>query len=75
MRVFDEAGIPCVQICSIISIAKTNKTNRIIRANKIPHPVGFPDLPLEENNKKRLEMLMKALKALGTSIQEQTLFE
>jgi len=75
MRVFDKAGIPCVQICSIINISKTNKTNRIVRANKIPHPVGFPDLPKKEDDEKRRHLVMKALEALSTKITKQTVFE
>lgn len=75
MRTFDKLGIACVQICSIIKISKTNQVNRIVRANRIPHPIGHPELPQKDDNEKRMEMLMKAINALQTEITEQTLFE
>lgn len=75
MRTFDKLGIPCVQICSIIKISKTNKVNRIVRANRIPHPIGYPNLSPEKDTERRMQMLMKAIKALQTEITEQTVFE
>jgi len=49
-------------------------SNRIIRATKIVNPVGNADLdPREEKNLRRA-IVEKALEALQTEVNEQTLF-
>lgn len=40
----------------------------------IPHPVGRPDLPIEEERAYRKKIMETALRALETEITEQTLF-
>jgi len=48
--------------------------NRVVPGVSIPHPVGRPDLPPEQELKYRKKMLETALKALETDIEEQTVF-
>jgi glycine reductase len=48
--------------------------NRIVPAVAIPHPLGNPRLPLEEEKELRRNLLKKALAALQTPIEEQTVF-
>lgn len=70
----ERAGIPVVHICSIITISQTVGANRIIPAVSIPHPLGNPKLPVAEEQELRRNLLKKALDALQTPIEEQTVF-
>lgn len=70
----ERAGIPVAHICSIITISQTVGANRIVPAVAIPHPLGNPMLPLEEEKELRRNLLKKALAALQTPIEEQTVF-
>ena len=71
----ERAGIPTVHICSIVPISKTVGANRIIPAVAIPHPLGDPKRSKEEEKALRRKLVEKALKALQTSIDGQTVFE
>jgi len=70
----ERAGIPVAHICSIITISQTVGANRIVPAVAIPHPLGNPRLPLGEEKELRRNLLKKALAALQTPIEEQTVF-
>jgi glycine reductase len=70
----ERAGIPVAHICSIITISQTVGANRIVPAFAIPHPLGNPRLPLEEEKELRRNMVKKALAALQTPIEGQTVF-
>ena len=61
-------------VCSIITISQTVGANRIVPSVAIPHPLGNPKLPLEEEQELRQNLLKKALDALQTPIEEQTVF-
>ena len=61
-------------VCSIITISQTVGANRIVPAVAIPHPLGNPRLPLDEEKEVRRNLLKKALAALQTPIEEQTVF-
>ncbi len=70
----ERAGIPVAHICSIITISQTVGANRIVPAVAIPHPLGNPRLPQEEEKALRRNLVKKALAALQTPIEEQTVF-
>ena len=70
----ERAGIPVVHVCSIITISQTVGANRIVPSVAIPHPLGNPKLPAAEEQELRRSLLMKALDALQTPIEEQTVF-
>jgi betaine reductase len=70
----ERAGIPVAHICSIITISQTVGANRIVPAVAIPHPLGNPKLSPEEEKELRRNLLKKALAALQTPIEEQTVF-
>ena len=70
----ERAGIPVAHICSIITISQTVGANRIVPAVAIHHPLGNPRLPLDEEKELRRNLLKKALAALQTPIEEQTVF-
>ena len=70
----ERAGIPVAHVCSIITISQTVGANRIVPAVAIPHPLGNPKLPLAEEKELLRNLLKKALDALQTPIEEQTVF-
>jgi glycine reductase len=70
----ERAAIPVVHVCSIITISQTVGANRIVPAIAIPHPLGNPKLPHGEEKELRRSLLRKALAALQTPIEEQTVF-
>lgn len=69
------ADIPVAQIATIVPIMLTVGTNRIVPGVAIPHPVGDPLKGPEVDHAVRRKVLLKALEALQTDIQEQTVFE
>jgi glycine reductase len=71
----ERLGLPAVQICAIVPIAMTVGANRIVQAVAIPHPTGNPKIPSEEELDLRKDLIRKALTALTTAVDEQTVFE
>ena len=71
----EATGIPVVHICTIVPISLTVGANRIVPAIAIPHPLGNPNLTKEDEKKIRREIVEKALKALTTPVDSQTVFE
>lgn len=61
-------------VCSIITISQTVGANRIVPSVAIPHPLGNPKLSQAEEQELRRNLLKKALDALQTPIEEQTVF-
>jgi glycine reductase len=68
------AGIPVVQIATIVPIMLTVGANRIVPGVAIPHPVGDPTRGGEGDRAVRRQLLERALKAIMTPIEEQTVF-
>ena len=75
VKEIERAGIPVVHICTVTPISMTVGANRIVPAVAIPHPVGNPALDKEEEKKLRRQIVEKALKALTTEVDGQTIFE
>lgn len=75
VKEIERAGIPVVHICTVVPISLTVGANRIVPAIAIPHPLGNPALPYEEEKKIRRVLIQKAFKALQTEIEGQTVFE
>lgn len=63
-----------VHVASIVPISLTVGANRIVPAVAIPHPLGNPELPKDEERELRLNLVKKALRALQTEVAEQTVF-
>jgi len=57
-----------------VPISLTVGANRIIPAVAIPHPLGDPSRTPEEEKKIRRTLVEKALKALQTPVEDQTVF-
>ncbi len=64
-----------VHVCTIIPISQTVGANRIVPAVSIPYPCGNPELSKDQEFELRLGLMKKALLALSTEIEEQTIFE
>ena len=75
VKAIEAYGIPVVHICTVTPISMTVGANRIVPAIAIPHPLGNPALTLEEEKDIRRNILNKALKALQTEVEDQTIFE
>ena len=75
VKEIERAGIPVVHMCTVVPISLTVGANRIVPTIAIPHPLGNPALPIDEEKKLRRGLIQKAFKALQTEIEDQTVFE
>ncbi len=64
-----------VHVASIVPISLIVGANRIVPAVAIPHPLGNPQLPTDEERELRLNLVKKALRALQMEVEKQTVFE
>ena len=71
----EKAGFPIVQMCNLVPVAKTVGSNRIVPTISIPHPLGNPALEKDEEYALRKGLVEKALKALTTEVDGQTIFD
>jgi len=67
--------LPVVHLAAIVPISLTVGANRIVPAVAIPHPLGNPALPKDEERQLRLSLVKKALRALQAEVERQTVFE
>jgi len=75
VKEIERAGIPVVHVCTVVPISLTVGANRIVPAVAIPHPLGNPALEKAEEKKLRRKLVERALKALQTEVDKQTVFE
>jgi betaine reductase len=75
VKEIERYGIPIVHMATITTISQSVGANRIVPTIAIPHPVGNPELPVEEELDLRRKMVKKALNALSTKVTEPTQFE
>ena len=71
---FERMGIPTVIISTIVPLAQSIGANRIVPGKVIPHPLGDPLLSRSEEKEFRRSIVRRALAALETEIQAQTVF-
>jgi len=74
VKEIDRVGLPVVHVASIVPISLTVGANRIVPAVAIPHPLGNPELPEDEERELRLKLVKRALRALQTEVDKQTVF-
>jgi glycine reductase len=74
VKEIERAGLPVVHICTVVPISLTVGANRIVPAVAIPYPLGNPTLPEDEEKKLRRKLVEKALSALQTPVDGQTVF-
>ena len=75
VKEIEKTGLPVVHICTVVPISQTVGANRIVPAIAIPHPLGNPSLSLKDEKKLRHGIVEKALKAMTTPVDEQTVFD
>lgn len=75
VKEIERVGIPVVHMCTVTPISMTVGANRIVPTIAIPHPLGNPALSLEEERALRRKLVERALEALTTEIEDQTIFE
>ena len=75
VKEIERAGIPVVHVCTVTPISMTVGANRIVPAIAIPPPLGNPALDKAEEKALRRRIVEKALNALTTEVDGQTIFE
>ena len=75
VKEIERAGLPVVHICTVVPISLTVGANRIVPAVAIPHPLGNPNLDIKEEKALRRKLVEKALVALTTEVEDQTVFD
>ena len=75
VKAIEAYGIPVVHIATVVPISQTVGANRIVPAIASPHPLGNPALTHEEEKEIRKKIVTKALEALQTPVEDQTVFE
>ncbi len=71
----ERAGLPVVHVCTVTPISMTVGANRIVPAIAIPHPLGNPALEPKDEKALRRKLVEKALTALETEVDGQTVFD
>ena len=71
----EASGLPVVHVCTVTPISMTVGANRIVPAIAIPHPLGNPALDKDEEYALRKQIVEKALAALTTEVEDQTIFD
>ena len=69
VKAIEAAGLPVVHMCTVTPISMTVGANRIVPTIAIPHPLGNEEYAL------RKSLVKKALEALTTEVDKQTIFE
>lgn len=75
VKEIEKLGLPVIHMCTVVPISKTVGANRIVPTIAIPHPLGNPDLSRDEEYTLREKMVDKALEAMQTEVDGQTVFE
>ena len=75
VKAIEAAALPVVHMCTVTPISMTVGANRIVPTIAIPHPLGNPALTREEEYAIRKGLVEKALAALATEVDGQTIFE
>ena len=75
VKEIERVGLPVVHMCTVVPISLTVGANRIVPTIAIPHPLGDPKLEKEEEKEVRRKLVDKALDALQTDVDGQTVFE
>ena len=75
VKEIERAGLPVVHMCTVVPISLTVGANRIVPTIAIPHPLGDPSLDPKDEKELRRKLVEKALDALATEVDGQTVFE
>jgi betaine reductase len=75
VKEIERAGLPVVHMCTVVPISLTVGANRIVPTVAIPHPLGNPAMAPAEEKVLRRRLVEKALQALQTPVDGQTVFD
>ena len=75
VKEIERAGIPVVHMCTVTPISMTVGANRIVPTLAIPPPLGTTALSHDEEKALRRKLVERALEALTTEVEDQTIFE
>lgn len=75
VKEIESHGFPVVHMCTVVPISLTVGANRIVPTVAIPYPLGDPSLTAEDEKALRRKLVEKALVALQTEVDDQTVFE
>jgi len=75
VKEIERHGFPVAHMCTVVPISLTVGANRIVPTIAIPYPLGDPSLSKAEEKELRRKLVVKALKALETEVDGQTVFE
>ena len=75
VKELERAGFTVVHMCTIVPISLTVGANRILPTVAIPFPLGDPKMTPEGEKELRYGLVKRALKALETPVEGQTVFE
>jgi glycine reductase len=68
----EKAGIPTVQICSMLQVARSVGSPRIVAGRSVLHPLGDPEAGLEKERELRLALVRAALDSVTQSSSIET---
>lgn len=74
VKEIERHGIPVVHMCTVVPISLTVGANRIVPTVAIPYPLGNPALEPADEKELRRKLVRKALVALSTDVDGQTVF-
>lgn len=74
VKEIERYGIPVVHMSTIITISESVGANRIVPTIAIPYPVGNPKTSPKDEEALRQDLVERAVKALATDVEEQSLF-
>jgi glycine reductase complex component B subunit gamma len=75
VKAIEEQGIPTAHVCTIVPISQTVGASRIVPAYAIPHPLGNPKVELKDEKVIRRKIIMRALEALKSEVENQKIFD
>jgi glycine reductase complex component B subunit gamma len=70
----ERSGIPVAYITTLTSLAEENRANRIVAGVRIPHPLGNPQLTIDNEQALRVAVTRRALEVLMESVQGPSVF-
>lgn len=74
VKEIERHGLPVAHMCTVVPISQTVGANRIVPTVAIPYPLGDPSLSPEAEKELRRSLVRRALRALETPVDGQTVF-
>jgi glycine reductase len=75
VKEIERYGIPIIHMSTITTISQAVGANRIVPTVAIPYPVGNPSIAGPGEDALRRDLVMRAVTALGTSVEDITIFD